>query len=534
MTSVRRDTPFVSIVIPCYNQAKFLRDAIASARAQRVAAAEIVVVDDGSTDDTAVVAARHRDVRVVRQPNAGLAAARNRGLSESRGEYLIFLDADDLLLPDAVAAGLAAFRERPEAAFVFGDYHYADAAGAPLRPSEWIGVRRDEYASLLRGNAIGMHATVMYRRRTLERFGGFDTRLRAAEDYDLYLRVARRQPIHQHAGVVALYRQHGENMSRDVGLMLHSVLRALRAQRRTFGGDRRLWIAYHEGVANWRGYYGDVLRERLRAHRVAGDHVAAARAALALACCDGRRVARALVGRVTRRWRSSTTRARVSRADLGALGRLQPISRSFGFDRGRPVDRYYIEAFLRDHAAAVRGRVLEVGDDTYTWRFGADRLSRSDVLHIADGAPPTTFVGSLAAAPHLPAGAFDCVILTQTLHLIHDVRAAIATVHRILRPGGVALVTVPGISQIADDQWRSAWCWGFTRHSIRRLFEEQFPADHVSVEVKGNVLAATAFLHGVASEELRHDELDHADPRFEVTLLVRATRPAEEGGLRSA
>ena len=214
-------TPRVSIVIPCYDQARFLAAAIASAECQRRPAEEIIIVDDGSSDETSAVAARHAGVRVVRQRNAGLAAARNRGLRESTGEYLVFLDADDLLLPQAVAAGLAAFGERPEAALVFGEYRYVDADGVPLRPSEWTGIPRGDYASLLRGNCIGMHAAVMYRRRTLERFGGFDVRRRAAEDYDLYLRVNGNLKVCDNLGVCRLFYVH--DLHRNLPADLHLV-----------------------------------------------------------------------------------------------------------------------------------------------------------------------------------------------------------------------------------------------------------------------------------------------------------------------
>src|SRR5262249_53934843 len=154
--------------------------------------------------------------------------------------------------------------------------------------------------------------------------------------------------------------------------------------------------------------------------------------------------------------------------DFGDLGTLEPVSRHWGFDRGRPVDRYYIEAFLEQHAADVRGRVLEVGDDSYTRRFGKDRVIRRDVLHVSADAPGATIVADLADAPHVASESFDCIILTQTLHLVYHVPAALRTLARILRPGGVLLLTVPGITPTTDDDWRSSWYWSFTAASLRR------------------------------------------------------------------
>lgn len=214
---------------------------------------------------------------------------------------------------------------------------------------------------------------------------------------------------------------------------------------------------------------------------------------------------------------------------FGDLRRTTPISRRWGFERGRPVDRFYIEQFLARHAQDVRGRVLEVGDDAYTRRFGGERVTQCDVLHVTPGHPLATVIADLSDADHLPADRFDCIILTQTLHLIYDVKRAARTLCRILKPGGVLLLTVPGISQTTDDEWRHSWYWSFTVPSLTRLASETFGDGAFEVESHGNVLAAVAFLHGLARRELRPDELSAHDPDFPVTLTLRAVkRPAAE------
>jgi SAM-dependent methyltransferase len=211
---------------------------------------------------------------------------------------------------------------------------------------------------------------------------------------------------------------------------------------------------------------------------------------------------------------------------LGSLRRLAPLSTRYGYDRGLPVDRHYIEAFLAAHARDLRGRTLEVGDDSYTRRFGGSRVERRDVLHVDPDAAGATLVADLAAADHLPSESFDCIVLTQTLQLIYDLPAAIATLHRILRPGGVVLATVPGISQISDEAWRDSWYWSFTPLSARRLFGAVFAPENVEVEAHGNVLAATAFLQGMAAGELRPEELAHRDPSYPLLVSVRAAKAA--------
>jgi SAM-dependent methyltransferase len=169
--------------------------------------------------------------------------------------------------------------------------------------------------------------------------------------------------------------------------------------------------------------------------------------------------------------------------------------------------------------------VLEVGDRAYTLRFGGDRIERSDVLHARPGNAEATIVGDLSTGEGIPEARYDCVILTQVLPFVWDFRAALAHARGALKPGGVLLLTVPGFSQISRyDAERWGDFWRFTSMSMERLFAEVFPDERVTIEVFGNVLAATAFLHGLAAEELSPEELDHRDPDFEVTIAVRAER----------
>ena len=214
--------------------------------------------------------------------------------------------------------------------------------------------------------------------------------------------------------------------------------------------------------------------------------------------------------------------------EVSLLRRLDPISATFGFERGQPIDRYYIENFLSRHAEDVWGRVLEIRGDAYTRRFGGQRVEVSDVLDVAQDNRQATIHADLTRADHVPSDAFDCIILTQTLHFVYDVRSAARTLQRILKPGGVLLATFPGISKTGCRECGKhgeQYCWMFTKMSARRLFEETFPAADLRVEAYGNVLAAVSFLHGLATEELRQEELDHHDPDYEVLIALRAVKP---------
>lgn len=212
-----------------------------------------------------------------------------------------------------------------------------------------------------------------------------------------------------------------------------------------------------------------------------------------------------------------------NRISFGSLRRLTPVSNVFGYDRGRPIDRYYIESFLTQHAGLVRGRVLEVGDDSYSKEFGGSRISYQDVLHVVPGHPGATIIADIANAPHIPSDTFDCIIFTQTLQYLYDPHAAIATLFRILKPGGTLLATMPGLSRILRDQADTeSDCWRFTEFSVKRLFAESF--DNFTVQTYGNVLSAVAFMEGLATFELRKEELEYHDPDFQVVIAVRATK----------
>jgi len=210
---------------------------------------------------------------------------------------------------------------------------------------------------------------------------------------------------------------------------------------------------------------------------------------------------------------------------FGNLRRLTPISKEFGFDRGTPIDRFYIERFLNTCRLDIQGRVLEIGDSQYTRKFGGERVAKSDVLHFYSDNPQATIIADLTKADHIPADIFDCIVFTQTLQFIYDFRVALKTLHRILAPGGVLLSTFNGISQISRyDMERWGDYWRFTTKSAKRTLEEFFPASNVLVQAYGNVLTAISFLHGIAAQELRQNELDYHDPDYEVLITVRAVK----------
>ena len=207
--------------------------------------------------------------------------------------------------------------------------------------------------------------------------------------------------------------------------------------------------------------------------------------------------------------------------------RDEPASRVFGSDRGAPIDRYYIEQFLRKHRDDIRGSTLEVADTTYTTMFGGTRVTRSDVLHLCPGAVGATIIADLSSGEGLESNRFDCAIVTQTLNMIYDVEAAVRTIHRILKPGGIVLATMPGISQISRyDMQRWGEYWRFTTASAERAFQIFAHQGQLEVQSAGNVAAAAAYLYGLAVDDVGTAILARNDPEYQLVVTVRALKSA--------
>ena len=268
-SSSRPEGGKVSVVIPCYNQARFLGEAIRSVLCQGYTDLEIIVVDDGSEDGTEEVASGYAKedprVRLIRQENRGLAAARNRGLAEAGGEYVVFLDSDDRLVSEALEVGVRELEAHPGCAFVSGICRKITADGSIVPGWEQFRVRDDPYLELLRSCPVYVPA-VMYRRSVFDAVGDFDTSYKAAEDYDLYYRILERFSVYCHDTVVAEIRRHEANMTRDRTLMLKYNMAALRSQRKRVKEDARYKDAYKAGERLWRDWHGSPVANQVRAH----------------------------------------------------------------------------------------------------------------------------------------------------------------------------------------------------------------------------------------------------------------------------
>jgi hypothetical protein len=233
----------------------------------------------------------------------------------------------------------------------------------------------------------------------------------------------------------------------------------------------------------------------------------------------GRPVA-SLAARAPRRARRALKRVLLG-PRWGDFRRTSPFSADYGFDRGTPIDRVYIEQFLGHHSHDIRGEVLEVKNARYTARFGGDKVSTSHVLDLDESNRLATIVADLAGRGSLPPETFDCFILTQTLQLVPDVTAALANACQSLAPGGVLLVTVPTVTMAVPELAPDRDYWRYTSGGLRELLRRAAGGAEIEVEGRGNLLAAVAFLMGLAAEELTEDELGFYDPRYELVACGR-------------
>ncbi|ARV57778.1 glycosyl transferase family 2 [Nostocales cyanobacterium HT-58-2] len=538
-----KSQPLVSVITPFFNTEKFIQEAIDSVLAQSYDNWELLLVDDGSTDESTAIAQQYAALYPEKvyylehenHQNRGKSTSRNLGISKAKGKYVAFLDADDVFLPQKLEQQVVILESQPETGMVYGPtQHWHSWTGKledyqrdHLRPLGILPNTLFHPPSLLTqyltiDGIVPCTCGLLVRREVIDAVGGFDDTIEHMfEDQVLLAKICLHTPVFVDGCCWDRYRQHPESScSKAIQTGEYHPLKP--------SPTRRIYLNWLQKYITAQGVkdaeLSDALRKALFPYRSPVLYF------LSRVKNKLKRIARKRLPGLIHRFLGTQLLGEkyippVGAVDFGSLRRVTPMSQVFGYDRGRPVDRYYIENFLNCYQDDIHGRVLEIGDDGYTRQFGGERITQSDVLHVAKGNPKATIIGDLTIGDNIPSDSFDCFILTHTIQLIYDVRSALKTVHRILKPGGVALVTVPGISHIGDYQWASYWCWSFTALSVQRLFEEFFPTEKIQIETYGNVMVATAFLYGLATEELRREELDYRDRNYQVTITIRAVKP---------
>jgi peptidoglycan/xylan/chitin deacetylase (PgdA/CDA1 family)/SAM-dependent methyltransferase len=427
------------------------------------------------------------------QAAGGSATTRNSGVGATTAPYLLSLACGSVLDPDGIAY-LAGHLDRVPQCQLIVPAVRSPSDGRVLVVPPWT------FAEAL-ARAVG-HPALMFRRAAWVTLGGFDAACEPVEELDFRL-----------AALVRGF--HGECVARPLGWappryrvsVSMTSLAILHAKH-----DEAVRAACPDLLAAKEVVLQDA-RERVRV-------LAARRRALQELRVTLHAEIEGLAGLLAKHG--------TKRLDWGDLERLTPLSTFWGVERGQPIDRYFIEGYLTRYAADIRGEVLEVKDDGYASRFGGSAVTRCEVVDVDPANARATSVVDLAKADALPSDRYDCVILTQTLHVICDVRAVLAHVERILKPGGVLLCSFPAVSRVnpEDGGLDGGDFWRFTEASVRALLTERFPVSAFEVATFGNLAVATAFLQGMAVEEMSAPILDQIDPWHPLLYCARAVKAA--------
>jgi peptidoglycan/xylan/chitin deacetylase (PgdA/CDA1 family)/glycosyltransferase involved in cell wall biosynthesis/SAM-dependent methyltransferase len=492
----------IAAIVTCRDLGRYLAEALESVERQTRPASEIVVVDDRSSDvhtRQVLAALRRAGTCVVEGEGRGASAARNQGARLTTSDYLVWLDADDVLEPAYFADAAARLDADASIHFVSCAMRGFGAASYVWRPSA------PEFVEAVASGGVP-HASTMVRRAVWQQTGGFDETLASFELLDFWATVLERG----FAGVVLDEPLLNYRIRRGSGYRRSIQQDTYLERLEHFYAKHRSAIEKH-AVALLR--HKEVFLEGQRAYRRSlEERTAALQAELATLRAEIAALVRTIEangdGRV--RW--------------GDLRRISPLSDRWGKDRGTPIDRRYVEGFLERHRSDIGGRVLEVRGSEYARRFGT-AVTGHDVVDIDPTNQQATIIADLRRADSIPSNTYDCIVLTQTLQLVDDIEAAIAECARILKPGGVLLVTAPTLIRVDDEGGLDGDFWRLTEASARRLFSAAFPVDAFEVTSYGNVLAATSFLYGISMEELTPGELDAVDPDYPVIVGVRAVKP---------
>jgi SAM-dependent methyltransferase len=519
-------TPGVSVVVPCFNLGHLLEEAVDSVLSQTYTDYEIIVVDDGSEDRTTREVLRGlpaRGVAIIRGPHQGVSRTRNLGLEQAKGKYVSFLDGDDRLAPMFLEHTTALLDLDPRLGFAscwlraFGETSF-----------RWE-PERCRFPWLLAEDTVCTAA--LTRRSALLDVGGYDDdpRLEGFEDWDLAISLVARG----HYGEIVreplfLYRQRPGSLTS----WCLSPANHMKVFARLLDKYADVYQVHAEGVAN-------AIGARIAEFEASWPGGAPPRPDVTSGAGNWRSTLFALERHRRELEQESSRRfgpvpvTGVDPIDWGSLRSTQPVSETWGLDRGTAVDRYYIQQFLSDHADLIRGDVLEVKDPGYTHQFGVTARSAT-VVDVDESNARATLFADLSGTEALPPASFDCVVMTQTLHLIYDVASVLENLRRALRPGGSLLVTLPCLSRIDYELGLDNDFWRFTPAAARRLFVPLFGAEDVSITAFGNVLADTAFLQGAAAEDLTAAELDVVEPYFPLLVAVCARQPGAQSASASS
>jgi glycosyltransferase involved in cell wall biosynthesis len=578
----------VSVIIPFYDSEVFLKDAVESVIAQSYKSWELLLIDDGSTDSSTAIALDYANkypdkihyLQHEEHKNMGACASRNLGIQQSKGKYIALLDSDDVWLPEKLEQQIDIIQKNKDVDAVIGlsEYWHSWSGNSKELTKDHIpelGLTSDivyKPPSLLKlifplGKANAPCPSVLLlTKNILKKIGGFEQAFTGLYQYyedqaflsKLYLnaliypaencwikyrihpdscssRVKKlgehnRVKLHYFYWLKRYFYDNGFNEKHTLDILNENILEL----ESNIEKDVRKWEKIAKNRKNEINELKKqiaVLKKELVKESNKKQHNTDKKLnnlTIKTISAEGARLLTKYISSpghyLTKTVRNIENIIYDTEDKPFGKKRLKiPVSKKWGWERGTPIDRYYIDKFLKQNSEHIKGNVLEINDDIYTKKFGGQDVIRSDVLDINEKNENATIIADLQKADNIQSNSFDCIILTQTLQLTYDYESVIKNCERILKKDGVLLATFPGITKILVNK-PFKWYWNFTSFSAEVIFNKYFDKEKVEISKHGNVLSASAFLFGLARQELTNEELDYNDPEFEVIITIKAVK----------
>ncbi len=537
------DKRLVSVIVIFYNEEQFIDEAIESIFAQTYANWELLLVDDGSTDNSTAIAQHYagkfpEKVCHLEHPghqNRGMSASRNLGIANAKGEFMAFLDADDVWLPHKLEWQVTALESQPEAAMVYGptQWWYSWSGKPEDRLLDYIhelGVHPNTLyqpprliARFLRTEGISpCTCSVLMRREAIERVGGFEEIFKGLyEDQAFFSKVCLSAPVFVTSECLARYRQHPQSNT--------SITQATNR----YAGARRIFLNWLADYLSGQNFNEGEVWKALRIEMLPYQHPRLYSLLQFARQSFSDRVFR-LARRLKLRWWGFPLFRQLRCLQFR---RLRPIGD--GKQRGTPIVRYYWNRFLTQHQADIRGTALEVGTTDTIRRYGDQAVINADAIDLFPHSPEVTIVADLSRADHVPSDSYDCFVNQFTMHLIYDIEAALYHAIRILKPGGVLLVNFPCVDYYFSHGLDMGTgeplflYWWFTPIQVENLLRRVGLGEtDYALEVYGNLFARIAYQLNLAAEELTKRELEYSDPGHPLLICARVIKPESWQGIK--
>ena len=532
----QRAEPLVSTIIIFLNAERFLAESIESVLSQTYDHWELLFVDDGSTDESRNIALHYAEqypgkVRYFDHPrheNRGMSASRNMGIANAKGEYIAFLDADDVWLPHKLEHQVAILESQPHAAMVYGPTQWwyswtGDRTDVPRDYIHELGVEPNTLlqppvliSRFLRTPEISpCTCSALMRRTTVQQVGGFEERFRGLyEDQAFFAKLCLSEPVFVSGECSARYRQHStSNCNSTIGTEQPAAARlAFLKWLKEYQADQNL-----TGVTNSAAFL-----KKLWPCRYPKLDRLYQRARFGLPAKLFRRVQDLKI--------KSLSLPLIRNLRWVLLRRLEPIGN--GLQRGTPIVRYYWERYLQEHLADIRGTALEIGTTDTIRRFGGIAVTRAEAIDLSPHSPEITVVADLSRADHVPSDRYDCFVNQFTMHLIYDAEAALYHSIRILKPGGVLLINFscvdyyfPSGLDMGTGEPLFLYRW-YTPIQVENLLRSlSLQAEDYSMDVCGNLFTRVAYQMNMPAEEMTRRELEYVDPGHPLLICARIVKP---------